>query len=73
MPSGGLRNRQGWEQGRAEGKWGGKGKWKMEEMCLNVGEMWKGHQRNFVATQICPSYRIPAPESPKREFGAQFK
>lgn len=48
---------------------------KENEKRRNVSECWGNVERPpeklFAATQTCPSYRIPAPESP--EFGAQFK
>lgn len=57
-------------------RWRRKMRWKRkmknEEMCLNVrGDVERPPEKLFAATQTCPSYRIPAPESP--EFGAQFK
>lgn len=57
-----------------EVQWGEKGKWKVQEMCLNAGEG-KGHQEKLVlvATRVCSSYRLPAPGSPNIKFTAQFK
>lgn len=44
MPSGGLRSKQGWG---GEVKWGEKGKQKVQEMCLNVGEYEKATRETY--------------------------
>lgn len=44
MPSGGLRSKEGWG---GEVKWGEKGKWKVQEMCLNAGECEKATRKTY--------------------------
>lgn len=58
MPSGALRNKQEWQQdGGSEVKWGKKGKWKMEVICLHVGECEKATTETvLVATRTCTSF-----------------
>lgn len=60
--------------GQGEVKWGEKGKWKVQEMCLMLGSVKRPPEKlPLVDTQVCSSYRLPASGSPNTKFTAQFK